>query len=106
MLSRDANKGLTESDARSRLAAQMALSQKVEYADVVIDNSIDATESSPPRLRAEVGKLLARWRRESRQPSFTLLWLLSWLVPPFGLLWGLLVTFMRSRARAQRHKKE
>lgn len=101
MLQRDEAKGLTEDDAKSRLAAQMPLSQKVAYADVVIDNGIEAKESSPPRLRAEVGKLVSRWRHESRRLSFTILWLLSWLVPPFGLLYGLVVTYIR----AQRHKR-
>ena len=43
MLLRDREKGLTEDDAESRLAAQMPLDQKVMYADVVIDNSVNAT---------------------------------------------------------------
>ncbi|WFD21522.1 dephospho-CoA kinase [Malassezia equina] len=102
MLQRDEAKGLTEDDAKSRLAAQMPLSQKVSYADVVIDNCIEAKESSPPRLRAEVGKLVARWRHESRRLSFTILWLLSWLVPPFGLLYGLVVTYIRAQRQKRR----
>ncbi|WFD25212.1 dephospho-CoA kinase [Malassezia nana] len=104
MLQRDQAKGLSEEDAKSRLAAQMPLSQKVSYADVVIDNSIDAAESSPPRLRAEVGKLVARWRHESRRWSFRVLWLLSWLVPPFGLLYGLMITYIRARRQSRRRE--
>lgn len=105
MLQRDKAKGLTPADARSRLAAQMPLSDKLAYADTVLDNAIDATESSPPRLRAEVGRLIARWRRESHGLVFRALWLLCWLLPPFGLLWGLVVVAYRARARAARLSK-
>lgn len=102
MLLRDQTKGLTLDDAKARLNAQMPLAKKIQYADVVIDNSIDAPESSPPRLRAEVARVISRWRRESRQPVLVLLWLLCWLVPPLGLLWGLFVTWLRARKQAQR----
>jgi len=102
MLQRDQGKGLTEGDAKSRLAAQMPLSEKVTYADVVIDNGVDANESSPPRLRAQVGKLVSRWRHESQRTSFIVLWLLSWLVPPFGLLYGLVIVYVRARRQKRR----
>ena len=75
MLLRDQAKGLTMDDAKARLNAQMPLAKKIPFADVVIDNSIDAAESSPPRLRAEVARVISRWRRESRRPMFVLLWL-------------------------------
>ncbi len=102
MLLRDQAKGLTMDDAKARLNAQMPLAKKIPFADVVIDNSIDAAESSPPRLRAEVARVISRWRRESRRPMFVLLWLLCWLVPPVGLLWGLFVTWLRARKQAKR----
>lgn len=102
MLSRDRSKGIAEEDAKARLAAQMPLSKKIQYADVVIDNSVDASESSPPRLRAEVGRLIARWRHDSQRPLARVLWLLSWFVPPFGLLWGLIVTWIRAQRRVKR----
>ena len=59
MLLRDQAKGLTMDDAKARLNAQMPLAKKIPFADVVIDNSIDAAESSPPRLRAEVAPVIS-----------------------------------------------
>lgn len=106
MLQRDQEKGLTEADAKSRLAAQMPLSKKVSYADVVIENGVDANESSPPRLRAQVGALVSRWRHESRRTSSIVLWLLSWLVPPFGLLYGLVVIYLRTRRQKRRNNSK
>lgn len=105
MLQRDAAKGITEEDARKRLGSQMPLSQKLLYADVVIDNSVTAADAVPPRLRGEVGHLCARWRREAREPLRRLLWLLSWIVPPFGLVYGLLVVRARLAALRRREAK-
>ena len=105
MLQRDAAKGITEEDARKRLGSQMPLSQKLLYADVVIDNSVTAADAVPPRLRGEVGHLCARWRREAREPLRRLLWLLSWSVPPFGRVYGLVVVRARLAALRRREAK-
>ncbi|WFD35672.1 dephospho-CoA kinase [Malassezia cuniculi] len=98
MLLRDADKGLTEEDARARLAAQKPLSEKLPLADVVIDNERDSADGSA--VAAQVGQLVAEWRKGDSTILQTTLWLLSWLCPPFGLLYGAAV--LRWRARRAR----
>ncbi|WFD29693.1 dephospho-CoA kinase [Malassezia sp. CBS 17886] len=103
MMRRDgASKGLTEADARARLAAQHNLSAKLAYADIIVDNSVDADVVPSPHLRAQVGALVKRWRREDSQPLHVVLWLLCWICPPFGLLWGFIMARLRNARREQR----
>ena len=47
-------RGMTESDARARMAAQMPLEEKAAYADVLIDNGGSETE-----LEAQIDRLWA-----------------------------------------------
>ncbi|KDN47323.1 CoaE-domain-containing protein [Tilletiaria anomala UBC 951] len=99
MLLRDTDKGLTEEDARSRLAAQWDLNKKKNYADVVLDNSKPLrpheAASNPgtkdeDSLEEQVQRLVARWRRQTASVTGVAKWLVAWLVPPVGLLMGYL----------------
>ncbi|KAF8889879.1 CoaE-domain-containing protein [Infundibulicybe gibba] len=87
--------GSTQEDASSRLKSQIPISQKVEYADLVIDNS-----GSRQDLDAQVDSLV---RQLEREVGWT--WRLSWWFPLAGLIsagWMLLwrmVSFSRRSAR-------
>ncbi|SPO24111.1 related to CAB5 - probable dephospho-CoA kinase [Ustilago trichophora] len=107
MLARDGeSKGLTEDDAKQRLAAQKPLDDKLVYADTILDNSANLSErveeehalSAPEwtkglekktslALRVQVDRMVNRWV-DSYSGVKSLRWLLQWLVPPFGLLAG------------------
>lgn len=104
MLQRDGSaKGLSEEDARSRLNAQLPLSEKLRYADIILDNSADGPAAgASPQLRKQIDALVAHWRREARSPLAILSWLLCWGVPPLGLLWGFIVARANARALAER----
>ncbi|BGP20727.1 hypothetical protein JCM10213_001029 [Rhodosporidiobolus nylandii] len=75
-----ARNNLSLADAQSRLCAQMPLSSKLVFADYVIDNSGPLNDLDA-QVERVVGKLRARagWS-----------WVLSWLVPPVGIVRGLL----------------
>lgn len=78
------NGGTTEA-ARSRIAAQKSLSSKLVFADIVIDNSGEQQE-----LDGQVSRTIDRLRRHA---GWT--WIVSWLLPPVGLVSGLLTVFYR-----------
>jgi dephospho-CoA kinase len=63
-------------DALGRLGSQLPISEKVIYADIVIDNS-----GSKSELENHVKGLIKRLETEA---GWT--WWLSWLLPPLGLL--------------------
>ena len=106
MLQRDGqSKGLTEEDARARLAAQLPLASKLAYADIVIDNSSEADGASE-LVRTEVTTLVSRWRLEQAQPLHLLSWLLCWLVPPIGLMWGYVVAVAHARRIAYQQAEQ
>lgn len=74
---------LSREDALARLGSQLSISEKVTYADIVVDNSGPKLE-----LEDQIKGLIKRLEREA---GWT--WRLSWLLPPFGLLsvaWTLL----------------
>jgi dephospho-CoA kinase len=76
----------------------MAIAEKVNYADVVVDNSGSLLD-----LEDQVDRLLAQLRKEV---GWT--WRLSWLIPPFGSIVALWVLVRRAFTRwitAQRKKK-
>jgi len=60
----------------SRLNSQLPISEKVSYADFVIDNS-----GSKQELGANIDNLI---RKLEKQAGWS--WRLSWLLPPIGLL--------------------
>jgi len=72
--------GTTREDASSRLNSQLPIGEKLPYADYVVENSGTLIE-----LEAETQLLINKLTRESG--GFT--WLLCWLIPPIGILFGL-----------------
>lgn len=111
MISRDAGNGLTEDDARSRLASQWELRKKLPFADVILDNSSALTSNNITHggasevLSAQVADLVRSWRRSYSGLYGTLYWLATWLIPPFGLFVGLLCVWER-RQRVKRRLRE
>ncbi|KAH7341342.1 CoaE-domain-containing protein [Rhizoctonia solani] len=61
--------------AHSRVSSQLPLASKLEYADVVIDNSGSTAETD-----RQVTSLIQRLNKET---GWT--WFVSWVVPPVGL---------------------
>jgi len=91
----------THADASSRLNSQLPITSKVPHADIVIDNS-----GTPADLKGEVMSCIGKLERAVGWG-----WLLSWLVPPVGLLsalWCLACRALRRRmvdARGRRTKR-
>lgn len=107
MLKRDGPNGLTEDDAKNRLASQLPLDSKRVFADVVLDNDVGRGAS----LEQQVDALVARWKR---QTSTSLGWFVStvnWLLPPFGLvaaawaIWGRTRRVQRQKSKEEQKKK-
>jgi dephospho-CoA kinase len=73
---------LSTSQALSRIKAQMPLTEKLTYADHVLDNS--GTEND---LQVQVDSLVNKWKKQSAGWTQKL----YWLVPPLGL-WAAFVT--------------
>lgn len=82
----------TQSAALSRLNSQLPLPAKLEYSDHVLDNS-----GSQHDLEEQVDALVLRLGRDA---SWT--WLISWLLPPIGLLFGLWRLAWKSVKRRRR----
>ena len=78
-------------DALTRLGSQLPISEKVNYGDIVIDNS-----GSKSELENQVEGLIKRLEMEA---GWT--WRLSWLLPPLGLLSAAL-TLWRQRTRKRK----
>jgi len=70
----------TREDAASRLNSQLPITEKLSYADNVVENSGTLME-----LETETQLLVNKLNRNSG--GFT--WLLCWLIPPVGILFGL-----------------
>ena len=91
--------GTTREDASSRLNSQLPITEKLPYADHVVENSGTLAE-----LEAETQLLINKLTRESGG----LTWLLSWLIPPIGVLIGLKSLawrrFKRDRRRASKKR--
>ncbi|ORY88391.1 dephospho-CoA kinase-domain-containing protein [Leucosporidium creatinivorum] len=71
---------LSVADARARLSSQAPLSSKLVYADYVIDNSGPKGD-----LDAQVVQVVTKLHAKAGWS-----WLVSWLLPPVGLLRGVL----------------
>jgi len=82
LLARPSDPPLTPAQAKSRISAQIPLSQKLSYATQVLDNS--GTQSD---LNAQVDRLVKRWKAQQGGSSGWW-WRLCWLVPPVGLAAG------------------
>lgn len=72
--------GSTREDASSRLKSQLPIAEKLPYADYIVENSGTILE-----LEVETQLLVNKLNRGSGG----LTWLLCWLVPPVGVLFGL-----------------
>ncbi|GAA5882989.1 hypothetical protein JCM16303_006779 [Sporobolomyces ruberrimus] len=75
-----ARNNLSLPDAQSRLAAQLPLSSKLDFADFVIDNS-----GPLPDLQAQVDRVIMKLDQRAGWS-----WVVSWLVPPVGIARALL----------------
>lgn len=87
--------GSTREDARSRLLAQLPIAEKLEYADIVLDNSGTQAE-----LEVQVDELARRLYLEAGWS-----WRVKWLIPPIGLLsalWTLIWRRVKRRHRSRR----
>lgn len=86
----------TREDASARLNSQLPIATKVEYADLVIDNS---------GSRAELEDQVVEFIRKMNKEVGNVRWLLSWLVPPIGIAlagWTLVKRNIVSRRRRKR----
>jgi len=72
--------GSTREDASSRLDSQLPITEKLPYADYIVENSGSLVE-----LDAETQSLVNKLTRESGG----LTWLIFWLIPPVGIFFGL-----------------
>jgi len=88
LMNRDSS---SREDALARLGSQLPISEKVIYADIVIDNSGTKSE-----LGNHVERLIERLEMEA---GWT--WRLSWLLPPLGLLAAALTLW-----RQRQHKRK
>jgi dephospho-CoA kinase len=87
---------LSEEESRQRVAAQLPLNKKIQYADAVIDNS-----GPQEAVKGQVDKLVEDLRRQAGWS-----WRIDWLIPPIGifrgilrLLWRLLIVRVGSDKR-------
>lgn len=91
--------GSTREEASSRLNSQLPITEKLPYGDHVVENSGSLME-----LETETQMLINKLTRESG--GFT--WLVCWLIPPIGILFGLKSLawrqFKRDRKRASKKR--
>ncbi|KAI0705892.1 CoaE-domain-containing protein [Cytidiella melzeri] len=80
--------------ASARIKAQLPTAQKLDYADIVVDNS-----GSPQDLQIQVDSLVRRLYKEAGW------WRLCWLCPPIGLFSATWTLFWRYIRRLRRQKK-
>jgi len=74
----------SETDASARLNSQLPITKKVEYADIVIDNS---------GTKAQLDQQAAAFVEKTNKSAGGARWLFNWLVPPAGVvsaLWTLM----------------
>ncbi|KAB5591498.1 hypothetical protein CTheo_5055 [Ceratobasidium theobromae] len=81
--------------AQARVSSQIPLASKLEYADIVIDNSGSLADTDK-----QVTTLIQKLQRET---GWT--WLVSWLVPPVGLALGGWCLAWRAVRRSRRTKR-
>ena len=90
--------GSDKAAATSRINSQMPINEKLQYADIVVDNS-----GSPQDLEIQIDSLVRRLYKEAGWS-----WRLSWLFPPFALLsafWILLWKRVRKARQAARRRR-
>ncbi|KAG1731946.1 dephospho-CoA kinase-domain-containing protein [Suillus lakei] len=82
-------------DALARLNSQLPIAQKVEYADIVVDNS-----GSLEDLKQQIHSCLVKLERKAGWS-----WRLSWICPPFALISALWTLGWRSVKRSRRRSR-
>ncbi|KAJ7663033.1 CoaE-domain-containing protein [Mycena rosella] len=82
-------------DASSRLNSQLAIADKVQYADHVVDNS-----GSLEELEAHVDSLV---RVLNREAGWT--WRFSWIFPPWGIFSAMWMLAWRAAWRSRKLKR-
>lgn len=90
--------GSTKEAASARVKAQMPITEKTQYGDIVIDNS-----GSQQDLEIQVDSLVRRLYKEA---GWT--WRISWVFPPFTILsagWTLLWNRVRKARQAARRRR-
>ncbi|KAI1794716.1 CoaE-domain-containing protein [Ganoderma leucocontextum] len=84
----------TREDASARLSSQLPITEKIKYADIVIDNS-----GTPQELEREIGAIVKRFRDDAGWS-----WRLSWLFPPLGVASAVWTLSWRALRRSQKQK--
>ncbi|EJD05876.1 CoaE-domain-containing protein [Fomitiporia mediterranea MF3/22] len=87
---------LSEEAATARFKSQMPIAAKARYADIVIDNSGTFTD-----LKGRVNKLVQQLESKTRWT-----WLLEWIIPPIGIVSGVLTLIVRRFSRMSEHRKQ
>jgi len=91
--------GSTRHDAQARLQAQFPIKDKLEYADVVLDNSGTQAE-----LEVQVDEFVRRLYLEGGWS-----WRIKWLIPPIGVLsaiWTLIWRCVKRNRRSRRKAEQ
>lgn len=78
--------------ASARLNAQLSITEKVQYADHIVDNSGSLSD-----LEEQVDILVRKLHAEAGW-----FWKLSWLIPPVGIASAAWTLFWKSIRRARR----
>jgi dephospho-CoA kinase len=86
----------TRDDARARLLSQLPIKYKLEYADVVLDNSGTQAE-----LEVQVDEFA---RRLYLKGGWS--WRLKWLIPPLGVLSAIWTLIWRRVKLARKLKRK
>ena len=86
--------GSSRDDAAARLNAQLPIAEKVQYADIVIDNS-----GTPQELERQVDLFVQRILQETGWS-----WRLAWLFPPWGIASAAWTLSWRALRRSQKAK--
>ena len=84
--------GYSREDAYARVKSQMSISEKVSYADIVVDNSATRNE-----LEAHVQSLI-----HELDAAVGWTWRISWLLPPVGLFSAAWILLRRKYAKKRR----
>jgi dephospho-CoA kinase len=88
--------GSSREEASARLNSQLPISDKMDYADMIIENS-----GSIQELEQEVATFVKKLRKEIGG----LRWLVSWLIPPLGLASAGITIMCRRLAKSKRGSK-
>lgn len=87
---------LTVAEAQARINAQESLASKLIYADYVIDNS-----GPLPDLTSQVSRVATKLEEKAGWS-----WVISWLIPPIGLIRGIFLVGWRLYIKGVGKEKE